>query len=65
MPTPFDPTYRIEPVGALPSAYVCLLCEGAGSEHHATDVDLFTLHMQQRHDGRMIDADVPQYPEGG
>jgi hypothetical protein len=59
-----DPTYRIETVAMEPPTYVCLVCAGQGNEHHAVDVELFTLHMEQRHDGRMVDEAVPQYPEG-
>jgi hypothetical protein len=48
-----DPTYRMDTAPDGTSVYVCLVCAAQGSEHHSTDAELFTLHMQQRHDGRM------------
>ena len=53
------PTYRTEMVGDQ-CIYHCLYCV-----HWASDKDLFTLHMQQRHDGTMIEApaEVSDAPE--
>lgn len=55
--SPTEPTYRTEG-----STYICLYCEEQGLEHRATDKELFQLHMQQRHDGRMLS--VEQAPQG-
>jgi hypothetical protein len=57
-----DPTYRMDTAEDGTPVYVCLVCAGQGSEHHATDMELFTLHMQQRHDGRMVNEDEAQRP---
>lgn len=37
----------------------CLYCATAGEEHHATDPALFASHMEQRHDGRLIEGPAP------
>jgi hypothetical protein len=55
-PTP--PTYR-ETAAEGRTTYVCLYCEEMASEHHATDLALFTLHMAQAHDGRMVKEEAP------
>jgi hypothetical protein len=52
---PPTPTYRLDRDDTGTMRYVCLYCEQAGTEHCATDLDLFTQHMQQRHDGRMLE----------
>jgi hypothetical protein len=40
----------------------CLYCAGAGQEHHATDPALFASHMEQRHDGRLVEGSKPEEP---
>lgn len=57
---PPEPTYAIDHKDdAL--LYRCLVCERQGQEHHATDIDLFTQHMAQRHGGQMIEeTDGPE-----
>jgi hypothetical protein len=40
----------------------CLYCARAGQEHHAADPELFTNHMAQRHDGRMVEGPKPEEP---
>jgi outer membrane biosynthesis protein TonB len=40
----------------------CLYCAGAGQEHHATDPALFASHMEQRHDGRLVEGQKPDEP---
>jgi hypothetical protein len=43
----------------------CLYCAGAGQEHHATDPALFASHMEQRHDGRLVEGPQPAEPAPG
>jgi hypothetical protein len=50
------PTYRIQTMPDGTTIYHCLYCEQAGSGHWARDWTLFTFHMQQRHDGQLIEA---------
>jgi outer membrane biosynthesis protein TonB len=38
----------------------CLYCEQAGQEHRATDPALFASHMEQRHDGRLVEGRAPE-----
>jgi hypothetical protein len=40
----------------------CLYCERGGQEHSATDPALFASHMEQRHDGRLIEGHQPEAP---
>lgn len=40
----------------------CLYCAHAGQEHSATDPALFASHMEQRHDGRLIEGQAPAPP---
>jgi hypothetical protein len=58
-----DPTYRMDTAEDGTPVYVCLVCAAQGSEHHSTDMELFTLHMQQRHDGRMAPEGETPSPE--
>ena len=44
--------------------YHCCYCEAAGTAHVATDLELFTLHQQQRHDGRMQEVSTAPAPPG-
>ncbi len=53
------PTYRTETTPDGTQYYVCLVCEQEEQAHWAKDFELFTMHMAQRHAGRMIEA-----PEG-
>lgn len=53
-----EPTYREETTTDDWTVYHCLICAGAGDEHHAYDWDLFLSHMAQRHNGDVI-------PQGG
>jgi hypothetical protein len=51
---PDMPTYRVEVDGET-TTYFCLYCEDQDTEHHATDMEFFVQHMEQRHDGRMLE----------
>jgi len=69
---PAAPTYRTETTAEGQTIYHCLYCAEQGSEHHSTDEALFLAHMEQRHDGRMIeDTEASQrkapedHPQGG
>jgi hypothetical protein len=57
-----DATYykTMGPTGT--ETFHCLYCARAGQEHHATDPALFTSHMAQRHDGRMVEGQQPEEP---
>jgi hypothetical protein len=55
---PDEPTYWTE-VNGSETIYNCLYCEDQQQEHHATDAELFALHMAQRHDGRMLEGSAP------
>jgi hypothetical protein len=59
-----DPTYRMDTAEDGTPVYVCLVCAAQGSEHHSADMELFTLHMQQRHDGRMAQEGETQEQTG-
>ena len=49
------PTYWTETTAEGPPVYHCLYCKEQGSEHHSTDEIMFIQHMEQRHDGRMVE----------
>lgn len=53
---PPSPTYYVTKDTNDQDIYNCLYCEQSGAEHHATDLELFTKHMEQRHDGRMLEG---------
>jgi hypothetical protein len=57
-----EPTYYITTTDDETMVYHCCYCERAGQEHHATDEALFLKHMEQRHDGRMIEGPAPEEP---
>lgn len=54
-----EPTYRVETQDDGSQLFTCLWCEAEGREHVATDAELFTQHMAQRHDGTMLPAPAP------
>jgi hypothetical protein len=58
-PTDTTPTYQTSDQGGV-THYTCLVQDasrpGGVCSHDATDFELFTLHMQQRHGGFMIEA---------
>jgi hypothetical protein len=49
------PTYWTETTAAGETVYHCAYCAAAGQEHHSADEALFVQHMEQRHDGRMVE----------
>ena len=49
------PTYHTETNDAGETVYHCLYCAEQGSEHHSADEAMFIKHMEQRHDGRMVE----------
>jgi hypothetical protein len=49
------PTYYTDTDEDDRTVYHCLYCEVQGQEHHATDEALFLMHMEQRHDGRLLE----------
>ena len=49
------PTYWTETSTDGQPVYHCLYCKEQGSEHHSSDEALFIAHMEQRHDGRMVE----------
>jgi len=65
-----EPTYRTEETQDG-TKYLCLHCERAGSGHWSYDRQLFEQHMQQRHDGSMIEDTAvtstaqSEHPHGG
>ena len=65
------PTYWTEVHADGHPVYHCLYCAEQGTEHHSTDEALFLAHMEQRHDGRMVeDAEGAKkaqedHPHGG
>ena len=61
---PPEPTYYTTMEGET-VWYHCCYCEAAGTEHVATDLELFTMHQQQRHDGRMEDVSTAPVSLGG
>ena len=68
------PTYWTETTDAGQTVYHCLYCQEQGSEHHSANEMIFMKHMEQRHDGRMVeDPDASaaarkapeDHPQGG
>jgi hypothetical protein len=57
-----EPTYRTEETQDG-TKYICLWCERAGSGHWSYDKALFVSHLEQRHDGRLV-QDKPQEQAG-
>ena len=49
------PTYWTVQINDGPTIYHCTYCQEQGSEHHSTNEVMFLAHMQQRHDGRMVE----------
>ena len=56
---PTDATYYITRADDGTDIYNCLYCQKQGSEHHASDSALFLQHLEQRHDGRLIEGQPP------
>ena len=54
MPAP-APTYWTETTDEGQTVYHCAYCQQQGAEHHSTDEVMFIKHMEQRHDGRMVE----------
>lgn len=59
-PSQGGPTYYMTQTPEGADVLHCLYCEEAGSEHHATDPQLFAQHMAQRHDGRLAPGTAPE-----
>lgn len=57
------PTYYVQAGPDGKPLYYCLYCEQQGTGHWASDFELFTFHMQQRHDGRLTEATPEQTAE--
>jgi hypothetical protein len=57
-----DATYYKTTDATGKELFHCLYCARAGQEHHAADPELFTNHMAQRHDGRMVEGPKPEAP---
>jgi hypothetical protein len=53
-----SPTYWTE-VSGSDTVYNCIYCAEQDMEHHSIDFELFTMHMAQRHDGRMLEGTAP------
>ena len=52
---PGAPTYWTETTAEGQTVYHCSYCQEQGSEHHSSDEIMFISHMEQRHDGRMVE----------
>ena len=39
--------------------YHCLVCQQHGTEHHSSNLELFTQHQHQRHAGEMSEGEAP------
>jgi hypothetical protein len=61
--TAADPTYRVDKDDET-TTYTCLIPDAGKPDalcgHQATDLDLFTQHMMQRHAGVMIPEPAPK-----
>ena len=55
-----EPTYYITTTDDETTVYHCCYCERAGAEHHSSNEALFLSHMEQRHDGQMIEGPTPE-----
>jgi hypothetical protein len=53
-----SPTYWTE-VSGSDTVYNCIYCAEQDMEHHSIDFEMFTMHMAQRHDGRMLEGTAP------
>ena len=55
-----DATYYKTTDATGVDTFHCCYCDAAGQGHHATDPALFAQHMEQRHDGRLVEGPVPE-----